>query len=309
LDSVIPWTNVYGLARSLLALAQLLTLACNSPHILFRPIAGLHDYPPFCSETLQKMDAFCLGRSHIEIVRWFCVFGLAIIASGWRPRYTCLLHWWIAASFQLSASTLEGGDQAAQVLTMFLLPVALTDNRKWHWANSGATEVTSGLAKRLVASCGLLACRIQVAGIYFHAGMGKLKGPEWVNGTAMYYWLLHPLFGVATPFRHVATILLANSYVVATLTWGSIAVELALFSGLFATRSIRRILLVVGICFHFGIWAFMGLGTFSIVMWAAVILYLRPSDEPFKIRMPMWLATQIGRVHPSSAVVPTATAG
>lgn len=36
-----PWTNAYGLARSLIGLATLLTLLFNDSSILFKPAAGL----------------------------------------------------------------------------------------------------------------------------------------------------------------------------------------------------------------------------------------------------------------------------
>lgn len=99
----------------------------------------------------------------------------------------------------------------------------------------------------------------------------------------MYYWLLHPTFGVPAALRPLAVRALAHAPVVAAITWGSIVLELLLFCGLFATRAARKVLLLAGIVFHFGIMVLMGLGTFSIVMWAALILYLRPVDAPFAL--------------------------
>jgi hypothetical protein len=51
--------------------------------------------------------------------------------------------------------------------------------------------------------------------------------------------------------------------------------------GLFATRPVQRVLLYLGVALHLGIMLLMGLTTFSITMFAALILYLRPTDEPF----------------------------
>src|ERR1700682_127963 len=42
-----PWTNVYGLARSLLAAATAATLAFNGSDVLFTPASGL-DGGPMC---------------------------------------------------------------------------------------------------------------------------------------------------------------------------------------------------------------------------------------------------------------------
>ena len=283
-----PWTNVYGLARTMMALSSALTLILNRSALLWRPIAGVATHPPFCTaHTLQKGALYCLMPTHLEPARWIAVALLLVVASGWQPRITGVLHWWLAVSYQLTASTLEGGDQAAAVLTLLLIPVTLTDPRSWHWQKApsvpnGGGSVLSSI-RALVALSALLVVRIQVCGIYFHAAFGKLQGPEWTNGTAMYYWLSHPTFGATHAFAGILRIILSNPALLAGITWGSIIVELFLFMGLFATRPVRRVLLCLGIGLHLGIMLFMGLTSFSVTMFAALILYLRPTDEPFSL--------------------------
>jgi len=133
----------------------------------------------------------------------------------------------------------------------------------------------------LVALSGLLAVRLQVCGIYYHAAFGKLQGTEWADGTAMYYWLSNPTFG-ATPFiGRLLRPVLGSSVLLAGLTWGTIVAELFLFMGLLATHRARRFLLWLGVTLHLGILVFMGLFSFSVTMFGALVLYLRPSREPF----------------------------
>jgi antimicrobial peptide system SdpB family protein len=281
-----PWTNVYGLARTMMALSSALTLSLNRSSILWRPIAGVATRPPFCTaHTIQKGALYCLMPAHLEAARWVAVAILLVVASGWQPRITGVLHWWVAASYQLTASTLEGGDQAAAVLTLLLIPVTLTDPRSWHWQKApsipeGGSSVLSAI-RALVAPSALLVVRVQVCGIYFHAAFGKLQAPEWANGTAMYYWLSHPTFGATHAFSRILQVVLSKPALLAGLTWGSIIVELFLFMGLFATRPVRRVLLCLGIGLHLGIMLLMGLTSFSVTMFAALILYLRPTDELF----------------------------
>jgi antimicrobial peptide system SdpB family protein len=135
--------------------------------------------------------------------------------------------------------------------------------------------------------------RIQVSIIYLHAAIGKIAVTEWVDGTALYYWFTHPVFGVADSVRPWILPLLSHGAAVMAMTWGVIALELALFLGLVAERRYRTTLLVFGLAFHFGIFVVHGLFTFFVAMAAALILYLRPLDQPFQIPQRYgWLPSQ-----------------
>ncbi len=297
-----PWTNVYGVARSLMALASALTLAFNQSSTLWRPIAGVVSRAPFCTtNVLQKGALYCLLPTHLDLSRWIAVALLLVVASGYRPQLTGIVHWWVAASYQLTASTLEGGDQAAAVLTLLLIPVTLTDPRRWHWQSLPTTDQPPTLARSLrtlVALSALVATRVQVCGIYFHAAFGKMQGTEWADGTAMYYWLQHPTFGATSFWAPVLRPLLSSAPLLAGTTWGTIIVELFLFMGLIATRPARKALLLLGLLLHVGVLVFMGLFTFSLMMFAALLLYLWPTDEPLRIPR----ALHLGRLFHRSRV-------
>jgi antimicrobial peptide system SdpB family protein len=305
-----PWTNVYGCARTLLAASTALTLMFNSSATLFRPIAGVRMQVPYCELTSQKLGIFCLAHGHVDVTRWLAVGLLAMVASGWRPRITGPIHWWIASSFQASASTIDGGDQTAAVLALLLLPIALTDRRKWHWS-SPSQEGVEGEWSRLLALSALVAIRLQVAAIYFHAAVAKMSVREWENGTAVYYWFTHPVFGGNHYVMTFLRPLITNSIGVATITWGTIILEFALTMGLFATRTARRVLLPLGIGFHLAIIVIHGLFSFAVTMFAALILYLRPMDEFFHLPQHVseavlllknGLARRGGRGHPTENV-------
>ena len=141
----------------------------------------------------------------------------------------------------------------------------------------------------------LLLIRLQVAGIYLHASMAKFGVQEWADGTAMYYWLLDPGFGVTGWLRAAALPVLLNAAAVALLGWGVMLFELLLATGLLLPRRARHPLLIAGIAFHLGITVLMGLISFSIAMTAALLLFLRPVDAPlFRSKLaalarPAWL--------------------
>lgn len=279
-------TNVVGLARTSIALGMLGTLLFSSAYDIF-----LMPNVPRCG-GLTRFGLFCLfDTSHLEVARWISAIVLAIVASGWRPRITGPLHWYVAVSFFTACVAVDGGDQAATVLSFLLIPVTLTDPRRWHWdpppeevyepSTPGKTLRSRG--SRFIALTCLWAIRLQVAGIYFEAGVSKLKVAEWRDGTAVYYWFTDPWFGFAEPVRSLAMPILTNSVAVTAITWGALVLEMFLFTGLVATRRTRGVLLVLGISFHAGIAMIHGLLSFVLVMWGALILYLRPVHEEFAL--------------------------
>ena len=122
--------------------------------------------------------------------------------------------------------------------------------------------------------------------IYFHAFTAKLFVPEWLNGTATYYWFTHQIFGVPEYLRVTIAHLLSIPFVGICITWGGIFIELILFAWLFMSRNSWnwKIILFIGILFHLLIALIHGLVSFSLVMIAALILYLVPKNKNFKIR-------------------------
>jgi antimicrobial peptide system SdpB family protein len=204
-----------------------------------------------------------------------------VVASGWRPRYTAIFHWWISFSLNSSAIIVDGGDQVTAVLTLLILPIALTDDRRWHWqslSNTGSLTTYQAL-KRVTALTALVAVRVQVSIVYFHAAVGKLAVQDWVNGTVLYYWLTDPRVGLARWLK--ALVPLLETPFVAIITWSVICLEFFLFMALVMPKPAWKYLLRAGIAFHGAIALAMGLVSFSTAMIAALILYLRPFNQEF----------------------------
>ena len=293
-----PWTSGYGAARSLLAAGTLLTLLANSPEGLFRPAADASPGPQ-CGDVAHA-GLFCLmGRDGLGAARWIAVAILVAALAGWRPRWTAIPHWWVSFSYATSATIVDGGDQVTSVLTLLLLPVALLDGRRWHWSAPETGEPATGRAelRRLVSHSALLVIRLQVAVLYFHAAVAKFGVREWADGTALHYWLNDPQFGAPGWLRPVVEPLVASSWGVSALTWGTLLVELALAFGLFLPRPAWRPLLVVGFALHGGIAVVLGLPSFALAMFGALLLHLRP---PEPLRLPALPAVRLPRWRPAA---------
>lgn len=284
-----PWSPGVGLGRSLLALGTAGTLISTPAPVLLSPLAnGLR--PPACT-GLAHYGLWCaLPQAHHELARWLTVAVLLVVASGWRPRLTCIPHWWVCWSFIMAVTIQDGGDQVAAVLTLLLIPVALTDPRKWHWRPTEPDRVTSFTAST-VAFAGLFLVRLQVAVIYLDAGIAKLGVPQWADGTAMYYWFHSVLFAPPPWLTPITSRVTDSPLGVTMLTWGAVALEIALGLALLLPRRARLTLLGLGLLLHDCIALTMGLISFDFAMSAALVLYLLPTD--WEISRPQWLARRL----------------
>jgi antimicrobial peptide system SdpB family protein len=266
------WTNVAGAARSTLALASFMTLLVNPAPVWTSGHSGL------LTGALQSFGLFNLfGPAGIDRARMVGMLVLLVVASGWRPRLTAIPHWWVTASIAHSCLVPDGGDVLSANLTLLLIPLALTDSRRFHWQASSESGGEGSLRLFLARTAGI-SLRIQVAAVYLHAAAGKMNITEWINGTAMHYWLVHPAFGPGSGLKRFMVAVLAHPFAVLGLTWSVILLELFLFGALFMPRDWRYRLWPVAVGFHLMIFAIHGLASFSLIMVAAATLYLVPLD-------------------------------
>jgi len=157
--------------------------------------------------------------------------------------------------------------------------MSLTDNRRWHWAYAHSTSLDSRPYATITAHVALVIVRVQVAYIYINACLAKLGVPEWLDGSAVYYWLRDPMFGPAGALRPFMEWLMAQPVPVAAATWGTLLLEFALGISIFLPTRASRILLPFGVALHLGIAITMGLWSFAFTMWAALLLLLWPDGN------------------------------
>lgn len=283
LSTTTPWTQNVGLARTLVMLSGLGTLLFSSVDTLIRPAAGL-SYP-HCAGPAQ-IATWCLGSPPLfEIVRWFSVAVLAIAASGWRPRITAIPAWWVLFSTQAAATTVDGGDQIAANLALILIPLSLTDDRRWHWE---VRSKQAGVAVTLFAHVAVFAGAAQMSFVYLNAGLSKLSVPEWNDGTALYYWMNDPMFGPSEPLRSLISGALMSPLLLAAATWGPMILEFALGLALVLPSATRKPLLGLGVAFHCAIAVCMGLWSFAFVMTGGLLLLLVPRGHAFTTFVSKW---------------------
>lgn len=274
------WTNAYGVARTALALGLLLTLVFNNTDTLFRP--GLLNDVSITKATITQISLYKLVS--LETARWISVAVLLFVISGYFPRYTGILHWWVAFSFNASGVVVDGGDQINAIATLLLIPITLADKRRNHWQIE--QEYSSSSFLRINAVCAYFFLRLQMSVLYFHAAVGKFKVTEWLDGTALYYWFSDPSIGMPPWLFDLMYYPLTNAYFITILTWGVMIFEVSLAFALVMNLKMRRRFLWPAIFFHFMIIVSHGLVSFFFGMLGGLIIYLYPLQEP--MRFPRW---------------------
>lgn len=278
-----PYSNVIGVSRSILALGTLLTLLFNSSAVLVqRNIEGIPFNPMLDpTEKLNQFNFFLLfGVEYFDLMKLVAILILLLVISGFYIGISSILHWWISISFFFCSSVIDGGDQIAAVLSFFLIPLCLTDTRKNHWV----TIKPFISSKNLVGIFSVFLIRLQVAFIYLHAAVGKFEVEEWMNGTALYYWLNHSFFGSSDYLIPWINTILKHDWLVTMSTYGVLVFELALFLALTASKRYRKTLLPLAIAFHFLIIIFHGIFSFFFSIVAGLIIYLHSVNEPFQLK-------------------------
>jgi antimicrobial peptide system SdpB family protein len=262
------WQLAVG--RSLLALATLSVLLCTPTRALFAP---LPDNPTGarCGGVRGAL-LWCVGGPAPWLSTARLVVAVAVLAAvliGLRPRWTCVPHWYVTVSLGASMTVPNGGDAAGRVATMLLILMCLGDGRRWHW-RAGRDSYPPGWGGSSYAAH--LVLRLQVALIYLAAVGTKLAVRSWRDGTYLVEIFHHPYYGPSAALRSVLGHTLEYRPIVATLTWGTLAIEVAIAASLFAGPRLRRCGLALAIALHGLIIVLIGLFSFGMTMIALVTL-------------------------------------
>lgn len=284
-----PFTNFIGLGRSLIALSTLFSLLFNSREVLFFHKMKINTLSS--DNIFSKFSVFeIFGYQNVLYAQIISIIILLIVIIGIFPKITCLLHLWVQYSYVCSVTLVEGGDHLGQILCILLIPICLLDPRNNHWQkNPRSNEILN-----IIANITLAVIKIQICFVYLHSFVGKLKVAEWLDGTVLYYWFKHPIYGYPDYLNFIFYPFINNNILTPLLTWCVLLIEALLFMGLLAKNKYKYYLLRIGILFHFMIIIIHGLPNFFLVMASALVFYLGneknfnlPNFITYKIYIPL----------------------
>ncbi|MGP9539890.1 HTTM domain-containing protein [Brachybacterium sp. AOP43-C2-M15] len=217
---------------------------------------------------------------------WYAVTIALVVAFtlGWRTRIvTPLLFIAYAALNGQNTPISDGGNYFIRIMLVYL--ILMDVSRRWSLdarrrARTGRPETQTGSVLHNIGLCLVVA---QICIVYLEAGLYKVQGSLWQNGTAVYYPLQSVAYGAFPP---LADLLTHWALPVVIATYVTVLAQIA-FPFLLFHRITRRIALIILLGMHLSIAVVMGLPFFSGIMasadavlvsgatWVAIVTWLR----------------------------------
>ncbi|HEY0259779.1 MAG TPA: HTTM domain-containing protein [Lacisediminihabitans sp.] len=236
------------------------------------------------------------------------VVGIALLV-GWHTRIAAILTLYLYIS--LVSTNPVATDQTDNALRIILFYFVFADMSA-HWsldARRRRRRAAKGLRplrvvpewfSNILHNGAIIAVALQIFIIYVVAGLSKVKGSQWQDGTAVYYPLhLQSL----TPWPWLSDLASSNSILVNVVTYFAVFIQL-FFPFLLLARWTRVIALVGIVGMHVGIGILMGLPLFSMAMMAADGIFIRDAtyariERYVGTRAIPWLRRAWGRRRPT----------
>lgn len=258
-------TRSFDAGRAVLALAQLTLLLTTPTNRVFVPVGTQLPFAK-CDLFLREVSAFCWSEP--EPVRWIFIVLLLAIGAGLAPRYLSWVHWYIALSIGMAIDLPEGGEAILMTATFWIAIASIADPRWLAWRDPSRPPSP---VLNAVAWAALWILRIQMAYIYLNSGIAKLAVEQWGDGSALYYVVRMEFFGSVGPLGDLARFLTSVPLFAAALTWGTIALEIAMAVLILGPVKMQRYALAASIALHLAIAVLLGLASFALAMVGAML--------------------------------------
>lgn len=216
---------------------------------------------------------------YFEICYGCAVATAALFALGWRTRATSILFALVVTSFHgRSIFMTDGGDNLIVLMSMYLM---LTDcGRRWSLDARQRPRPSSHTAQRQLAvarsmlstllhNCGMFLIAAQVCLLYGAAGLYKVQGALWRDGTALHYVMNLDLF---QPWPALSAQVDSQPVLSAVMAYLTVLVQVAFPFAVFSR--LKYVVLCVLLTMHLGIAVLLGLPMFSGAMIIADAVFL-----------------------------------
>ncbi|MDJ0382495.1 HTTM domain-containing protein [Streptomyces sp. G-G2] len=224
------------------------------------------------------------SRAYFEICYAAALVTSGLFMAGWRTRAVSVLFAVVVASFHARAIFMtDGGDNVTLLMAVYLMFTACGR----HWSLDarrarlrGPAGIPAGRRTRhfshvrrtlttVLHNCGMFVIAAQVCFLYGSAGLYKVQGGSWGNGTALHYVLNLDLF---RPWPAVS--LMADAHPVPMAVAGYLTVLLQVAFPFVLFGRLKYPVLTVLLGMHLGIAVLLGLPLFSGAMIIADAVFL-----------------------------------
>ncbi|WP_328498075.1 HTTM domain-containing protein [Streptomyces sp. NBC_00414] len=232
------------------------------------------------------------SRPYFEACYAAALVTSALFMLGWRTRAVSVLFAVVVASFHARAIFMtDGGDNLILLMALYLVFTAC--GRRWSLdarrarprtspggARTGPAVLDTGRLRyqlgasrtRLTAvlhNCGMFVIAAQVCFLYGSAGLYKVQGGSWGNGTALHYVLNLGLF---RPWPELSLLADEHDVLIAVACYLTVLLQVAFPFVLFGRLKYPVLTMLLGM--HLGIAVLMGLPLFSGAMIVADAVFL-----------------------------------
>lgn len=202
----------------------------------------------------------------------------AMLTVGWHSRVVSVLAFIIAASYcNRSPASIFGLDQINCLLAMYLMvgpSGACYSVDRWlekrRWRKEHGLEPMPPVEASVGANVGIRLIQLHMCVIYLFAGLGKLAGTTWWNGTAIWGSVANLEYQSIDATWLAAYPLLVNVLTHVTVVW-----EVS-YPALVWPRLTRPLVVALAVPLHLGIAVFLGMITFGTVMLFANLAFVSP---------------------------------
>jgi hypothetical protein len=219
-----------------------------------------------------KLDWLNIDFTNTTNVIIFCILGIAFSVTfilGVLPRFSALILFFLLMVFKFrNIFLMDGGDNIiTAILPLFLFInseslIGAYNRLKEKWGINNNYYV---LQTHKLFVFGIM---LQICIVYIFAGLHKLQGEVWTNGTALYYILNSGDFSAYAINEYITRL----PIIVYFLTWFTIAFQLS-FPFLVWLPKTRKAVLILGIFLHLGIFVMMRIDNFSFIMLACYAVF------------------------------------
>jgi hypothetical protein len=247
------------------------------------------------------------SRAYFEACYAAALVISALFMLGWRTRAVSVLFAVVVASFHARAIFMtDGGDNLILLMALYLVVTAC--GRRWSLdarrarlrASADDTDrlplsQASGELRRhlrdarltvvtVLHNCGMLVIAAQVCFLYGSAGLYKVQGASWGNGTALHYVLNLGLF---QPWPELSAMADEHDLLLALACYLTVLLQVAFPFVLFGRLKYPVLAMLLGM--HLGIALLLGLPLFSGAMIVADAAFL--PDRFYRYLGQLWLGT------------------
>ncbi len=212
-------------------------------------------FPGAISRFLNTLFIPFISTNYFLVITLYLI---SLLIGFFKPaRWVHFLIWYFYINLYYNAAAVQNGGNNLVALVLLYLAI-----------NNSESKTAKNPLDILLNNLSAMAARIQIAMMYAVAGIYKLKGEMWLNGTALMYIFNNPEYSLP----YFSGWMGQQLWLIYVVTYATLAFQL-LFPLFIWFVPLRKYVLWTGSLFHIAIALFMGIPDFGIIMLIMYILF------------------------------------